>query len=414
MRINRLNRAYHTAFALLLLAAIITTNADAADWPQWRGPARNGISSESGWLSQWPPTGPRRAWSVKVGDGYASVAVVGGRVYTTGNTNDQDMVYCLNATNGATIWKYSYTCPSGDPSGTRATPVVSGTLVYTLSSQGFAVCLNAATGKLVWRRNLARETGAQMPQWGFSGSPTVDGNLVYYNVGASGMALDKNTGKPMWNSGAGLAGYSTPVPYTVGAQQGLAIFSGSGIVAVNPRDGRPLWQYPWQTSYNVNAADPIFSGDTVFISSNYNKGCALLKVGPRGPSVVWQNRNMRNHFNSCVLLGGALYGNDENTLKCIDLKTGAERWASRGMGKGGVIAADGKLIALTERGELIIVAADPARYREIARAQVLRGTCWTQPALVNGFIYCRSHEGDLVCLDVTARRAGPRGAALRP
>jgi outer membrane protein assembly factor BamB len=174
-------------------------------------------------------------------------------------------------------------------------------------------------------------------------------------------------------------------------------------VGVNPANGRRLWDFPWQTSYDVNAADPIFAGDTVFISSNYGKGCALLRVGGGRPSVAWQNRSMKNHFNSCVLLNGALFGNDENTLKCIDLKTGAERWASRGMGKGGLIAADGKLIVLTERGELVLAAAASDRYRELARTQILRGTCWTQPALANGLLYCRSHEGELVCLDMRAK-----------
>ena len=150
----------------------------------------------------------------------------------------------------------------------------------------------------------------------------------------------------------------------------------------------------------MNAADPLFSGDTVFISSDYGKGCALLRLGRGRPTVLWQNRNMRNHFNACVRVGGALYGNDENTLKCIDLQTGAERWRSRGMGKGGLIAADGKLIVLTERGELTIVQATPERDVELARAKVLNGRCWTHPVLANGLVYCRSHEGRLVCLDL--------------
>jgi outer membrane protein assembly factor BamB len=401
MCLYRRLRTLRIGIPVTLALAAATARAD--DWPQWRGPRRNGISAETGWLSQWPPSGPKRVWSAQVGEGYSSVAVVGGRVYTMGNTSNQDTVICLNAKTGAPIWKYSYPCAAGDPSGTRATPTVSDNGVYTLSSEGRALCLNAATGRLVWQRNLAQEMHAQEPQWGFAGSPLVEGNLVLYNVGTAGVALDKNTGKPVWLSGSKVAGYASPVAYTVGAQRGVAFFVGWGIVALNPQDGRPYWQYPWQTSNDVNAADPIFAGDTVFLSSNYDRGCALLRVGRGQPSVVWQNRNMRNHFNTCVLLGDALYGNDQNTLKCLDLKTGAERWQSRGMGKGGLIAADGKLIYLTERGELVLAAAAPARYTEIARAQVMRGTCWTQPALANGFIYCRSHEGELICLDVRGK-----------
>jgi outer membrane protein assembly factor BamB len=174
---------------------------------------------------------------------------------------------------------------------------------------------------------------------------------------------------------------------------------------VDPANGRVLWQFPWDTQFEVNAADPIFSGDTVFISSNYNRGGALIRLGRGGqPAVVWQNRNMRNHFNSCVLLGGFLYGNDENTLKCIDLRTGEERWRRRGMGKGGLIAANGHLITLTERGTLVLSKASPGRYTELAHASVLQGTCWTHPVLANGLVYCRSHEGELVCLDMRARK----------
>jgi outer membrane protein assembly factor BamB len=413
MCLRRRFRSLRIGWAVLGVAALAAATAGAEDWPQWRGAHRNGISAETGWLSQWPPSGPNRVWTARVGEGYSSATVVGGRLFTMGNAGNQDTVYCLNARTGAPIWRYSYPCISGDSIGTRATPTVSGNGVYTLSSDGRALCLSAAKGTVVWQRNLAKEMRAQQPQWGFAGSPLVEGNLVLYNVGSFGGALDKNTGRPAWYSGPKVAGYASPVAYTVGNQRGVALFVGWGIVALNPQNGRPYWQYPWQTSFDVNAADPIFAGDKVFLSSNYNRGCALLRVGRGSPSVVWQNRNMRNHFNSCVLLGDALYGNDEDTLKCIDLKTGAERWGSRGMGKGGLIAADGKIIVLTERGELVLAAATPDRYREITRAQVMRGTCWTHPVLANGFIYCRSHEGELICLDVRGKTAASRGTVPR-
>jgi outer membrane protein assembly factor BamB len=403
MTVRNKASAVCAAIAVVGIAVSTIQLARAADWPHWRGPNRDGISAETRLLSQWPVSGPRRVWSVQVGDGYSSAAVAGGKLYTIGNRGNRDTVYCFNAATGAPMWNYAYPCTGADPSGPRTTPAVAGNFVYTLSLEGLALCLNATTGKVVWQRNLGRETNAQRPQWGFSGSPLVESNLVIYNLGTAGTALDRATGRPAWSSGAGAAGYATPVSYTLGNQHGVAIFAASGIVGVNPANGRRYWDFPWQTSYDVNAADPIFTGDTVFISSNYGKGCALLRVGQGRPSLVWQNRNMKNHFNSCVLLNGALYGNDENTLKCIDLKTGAERWQSRGMGKGGLIAADGKQIVLTERGELVLAAATADKYRELARTQVLRGTCWTQPALANGLLYCRSHEGELVCLDMRAK-----------
>jgi outer membrane protein assembly factor BamB len=190
------------------------------------------------------------------------------------------------------------------------------------------------------------------------------------------------------------------VRYAVGNQRGVAIFSASGIVGVDPATGRRLWQFPWRTQFDVNAADPVIWEDSVFISSNYNKGGAMIRLGGARPSVVWQNRNMRNHANSSVLVGGSLYGNDENTLKCVDARTGQERWRMRGIGKGGLTAAAGHLIVLTERGVLLLVRATPERYTEVARAQVMRGMCWTAPVLANGRLYCRSHEGELICLDV--------------
>jgi len=384
-------------------AASMSQSAIRSDWPQWRGPQRNGISAEKGWQWRWGPGGPQRLWTAQLGQGFSAVAIQDGRLYTMGNVGGQDVIYAFNAANGRLLWRQGYPCAPGDYGGPRATPTVEGSRVYTLSRDGRAFCLDARTGRVLWQSDVRREANAQIPRWGFAGSPLIVGNLVLYNVGTAGVALNKANGRLAWASGPETAGYASPVPYTLGKQRGVAFFVAWGIVALNPDDGRPYWQYPWQTQYDVNAADPIFSGDTVFISSNYNRGCVLLRVGGRRPSVVWQNRNMRNHFNSCVLVGGHLYGNDENTLKCIDLATGAERWRLRGIGKGGLIAADGKLIVLTERGELLIVAATPDRCTELARAQVMRGTCWTHPVLANGLLYCRSREGELVCLDVRGK-----------
>jgi outer membrane protein assembly factor BamB len=383
-----------------LAFSVVAPGARAEDWPQWRGPQRSGISAERGWSHRWPASGPRRLWGVQVGQGFSGVAVVGGRLYTAGNVNGQDVVYCLNADTGQVIWRYAYPCDPGDYGGPRATPTADGASVYTLSRDGRAFCLNALNGRPVWQKDLRREMNAQTPNWGFAGSPLIEGNLVLFNVGTAGIALDKRTGRTEWASGPKTAGYASPVPFTLGAQRGVAFFVAWGIVAVNPASGRPLWQHNWNTNFDVNAADPIVSGDSVFISSNYNRGGALLKVSGKRASVVWENRNMRNHFNTCVLLNGFLYGNDENTLKCIEWSTGRERWRLRGIDKGGLIASDGRLIVLTGRGELVIAQATPERYVELARARVLDGTTWTPPVLANGRIYCRSHEGMLVCLDV--------------
>ena len=363
-----------------------------ADWPQYRGPRRSGISPER-FSGRFPVGGPRRLWTAQVGVGYSGVSVKGSRVFTMGNASEQDVVTCLS-TAGKVLWQTRYPCPAGDQPGTRITPTIHAGNVYVMSRQGLAVCLSAMTGKILWKTEIARQTGAREPKWGFAGSPLISGRLVFFNVGGSGAALDKTNGRIVWHSGNGQAGYASPVPFP----GGVAIFAGTELVAVQAATGRRLWAHPWQTGYDVNAADPIFWGSTVFISSNYSHGGALLRIAGNRVGVVWENRSMKNHFNPCVLLGGSLYGNSENTLMCLDARTGAERWQLRGIGKGGLIAADGKLLVLTERGELLSARATPAAYQELGRATILDGVCWTAPALSNGILYARNHSGTLVAV----------------
>jgi len=165
-----------------------------------------------------------------------------------------------------------------------------------------------------------------------------------------------------------------------------------------------LWRHPWPTSYGVNAADPVLIGDKIFISSGYNQGCALLKMNDNGVSVVWQNKNMRNHFNSSIAIGDRIYGFDESPqLKCLELAAGNVGWTESGLGKGSLIGADGKLIVLGEKGQLVIADASATAFKPLARAQVLGGKCWTSPVLANGKIYCRNARGDLVCMDVSGK-----------
>ena len=375
-----------------------------ADWPQWRGANRNGISAESGLLAAFPAGGPQKIWTANIGAGYSTVVASGGRVYGMGNYGDQDLVSCLNAATGKVLWSYRYPQGAGDYSGPRATPTIHEKKVYTISREGLALCLDAVTGKVIWQKNICAETRASAPRWGIAGSPLIERNLAIYNVGANGVALDKNTGRVVWNSGAETGGYASAVAFTAGGRRGVAVFGKDKLTAVDPASGRVQWEYPWQTSYDVNAADPIFSGDDVFISSNYGKGGSLLRISGGRPAKVWENRSMKNHFNSCVLVGGTLYGNDENTLRGIDFATGAERWNMRGMGKGGLIAAEGKLFALTERGELTLIRANPTRFEELGRAKILSGECWASPVLANGLLYCRNHEGNAVCLDIKGKK----------
>lgn len=399
----------HSLMASALIGALFSV-ATPADWPTWRGPARDGMSSETGWLKVWPESGPKKLWTMQVGAGYSAVAVKGNRVYTMGATQSEDTVWCLNSDTGEVLWKHTYAHPQrfygADPMpiGATATPVLDGDRVFTLSREAVALCLDAATGKEVWQQDLIRESGGLPPRWAHAGSPLIQGNLAIYNVSSAGVALDKATGKVVWKSEHGIAGYSTPVPFAIGQHRGVAFFTAAGVVAADLATGKGLWQHEWRTPPgNVNAADPVFVADKVFISSGYNRGCALLQMSgaPRAaPQVVWENKNMKTQFNTCVLIAGHLYGNDSGTLKCLDVKTGEETWQMRGMGLGGLTAADGHLIVLTERGLLSLVKASPDKFSEVASAPVVNGRCFTSPVLANGRIYCRSLDGQLVCVDV--------------
>jgi len=264
-------------------------------------------------------------------------------------------------------------------------------------------CLDAASGSVAWSKDVTQEPGAKMPTWGFAGSPLVEGDLLLLNVGSAGAALDKKTGKTVWKSGDGEAGYSTPVPFDAGGKRMIALFLAKSVAAIELQTGKMTWSYPWETSYDVNAADPILSGDQVFISSGYNRGAALINVATTPPVKAWENKNMRNHMNSCVLIGGHLYGFDEDKLTCLDWKTGAAKWTQGGLGKGSLSASGDKLIIQSAKGELVIAEANPAAFKPIARAQVFGGESWTTPILANGRIYCRNSKGDVACVDVSPK-----------
>jgi outer membrane protein assembly factor BamB len=381
----------------------------AEDWPQWRGPNRNGISSEKGWLDHWPADGPPIAWKAAVGAGFSSFAVASGRVYTMGNSDNADTIFCFEAATGREIWKHSYPADLGDKyfeGGTTGTPTVDNGRVFALSRWGDLFCLEAATGKIVWTNKVATLTGVRIPGWGFSSAPTVLENLLLLNVGEAGLALDKTTGKVIWQSANKDAGYSTPLPWKHDGKWSVLLGSGQSYLAVDSQTGKELWRIHWLTQYGVNAADPVLDGDQVFISSGYGKGAALLKpgAGPE-PEVVWKSKVLRTQLNAAVLLDGYLYGGDGDAsdkppLKCVAIADGKEQWSEPGAAVGALMAADGKLIVMGDRGELLIAPASPKGFQPTARAQVLGGKCWTAPVLANGFIYCRNAKGDVVSVDV--------------
>ncbi|MGO8926437.1 MAG: PQQ-binding-like beta-propeller repeat protein [Limisphaerales bacterium] len=392
-----------SAAAVLALIILGPFTSSGDDWPCWRGPDRNGISPEKGWQTQWPAEGPKQLWKASVGTGFSSFSVSDGRVYTMGNTANTDWVFCLEAATGKRLWGHSYPCPlaaNNFEGGPCATPTVADGRVYTFSRKGDLFCLDAAKGIVIWSKNLNRELGLEIPTWGCASSVWIEGPMAVVNMGSAGVALDRKSGQVVWVSAKGPGAYATPVPFKRGSELCLAILSRQALVAVKAADGHELWSYPWKTDYDVNAADPIVDGDKIFISSGYNHGGALLRVDGQTPEKVWENKNLRNHFDSCVLWQGHLYGPDDNGLRCVAFDTGDLKWTYSEFGKGSLMVADGKLVALSEKGELIIAEPTPAEFKPIARAQVLKGKCWTTPLLSNGHIYCRNAVGDVICLDV--------------
>jgi outer membrane protein assembly factor BamB len=396
------------AMAALIAWFGLVTGAEAADWPRWRGPDLNGISRETGWSARWPDAGPKQLWKAAVGIGFSSVSVSEGRVYTMGNRNDTDTVFCFDAESGAVIWKHSYPSPLGDKyyeGGPSVTPTVDGAHLYSLGRQGDVFCFDKASGKILWSKNLATELSAKLPEWGFGGSPLVRGEMVILNVGKAGAALNKKTGKLVWKTGPEASGYATPVPFDFNGKEALAVFGAKAVYAIDPGTGAELWSFPWTTSYDVNAADPIISGTFMFVSSGYQTGGGLIDFKDGTPKLVWSGQEMHNQFNTCVLIDGQLYGTSGQNgraadLRCVDFMTGQVRWKEPSIGLGSLMAADGKLSVLGEKGELVIAEANPREFKALSRAQILGGRCWTMPVLSNGRIYGRNARGELVCVDV--------------
>lgn len=396
-------RTATVTLALVFVFAVVG-DSGADNWSRWRGPEGTGISKEAGWnpkaLSKL-----KVKWKTEVGNGHSACAVTEKFIYTMGNVDGKDIVYCLDAETGKEIWRKSYRAEPGNYDGPRATPVLDGKNLYTLSRHGDAYCFEASTGKEIWKKNLLQEFQGKNITWGLAGSPLVIGNSVYYNVCTYGVALDKATGGKLWASPGGKCGYSTPVLFNLKGKDCLALFSQLHLVIVDPKSGKKLLSFPWQTKHDVNASDPLFFDNKMLITSAYGRGCALLDLSGGSIRKLWENTDLCGHFTSPIYWKGFVYGIDGNTgrgkLKCLDPRTGKIKW-SEGEKVEGVTLADGKLIVMDAQGMLAIAEASPNGFSPISKAEVLtkRAKNWTSPYIANGCIYCRDSKGLLVCVDV--------------
>ena len=407
------------AFALFCAGSTIgyagESESTNLDWHQWRGVNRDGVSRETGVLKNWTNVGPKVLWQIPLGDGFSGVSIADGRAYTVYAKGEDEIVVCLDATNGKEIWRYvideRFRSPDGGD-GPRSTPTIDGDTVYALSAHGRLVALDAQNRKALWHCDFRSAFSSEQPRYGFCTSAIVQGDLLLLQTGGTRdnalVAFDKHSGKIVWSCEDDPCGYSSPITVTISGKRQTVFFTGRGLVSVSPKTGTVYWRYDWQTPSNINAATPIFiPPNRIFMSSGYDIGAAVVQIkeidGKLVATTVWKSRVMKNHFSSSIYQNGYLYGFDNAVLKCINAETGREQWITRGFGRGTLIYADGCLIILGENGNLALAKATPTEYEQLAETQLLKGRCWTLPTLSGGKLYLRNME-ELVCVDLSARR----------
>ena len=393
-------------FTAIFLSLVVTTFA--ADWQHYRGPAQNGSSTE-----KVAAFSKGELWRVQLGIGLSGVTSAGARVFSAGYVDGKETLYCLDAATGKTVWTHAWSAKLGDnlfEGGPRATPTLDEGRVFMLGNEGAVVCADAASGKVVWEKHLVRDFGGKRPDWGYCGSPTIEGAHVLLDsggTGASTLVLDKQTGALVWKSGDDGAGYASPIVANFGTQRTVVLFKAKAAIGLDAKSGHELWRWPFETSYDVNAASPLVVGDKVFVSAGYNHGAALLRVGT-GTEQLWFSKNLRSHFNSPVHIGGLVFGIDGTAdpkapLVCLDFASGEFKWKTKEVKGGSLVVAGDKLLIFTETGDLVLADPSPAGYKELARQHLLSGRCWVQPTLANGRIFCRNNAGELVAVAVAEK-----------
>jgi outer membrane protein assembly factor BamB len=400
--------------AVVSSLALAGSTLVADDWPQWRGPRRDGVSAERGLLKQWPSGGPPLAWQARgAGEGYSSMAVANGRLITLGARAGTEYVIAFDIASGKRLWEASngrrFNNDRGD--GPRATPTVDGDRVYAFGSSGDLTVLEAATGKVVWTQNLLQKFGGSNIGWGLSESPLVLSDRILVNAGGSGssiVALRKADGSLIWRTQSDEPGYSSAVLMEAGGVRQAVFFTGERALGVDVNDGRLLWSYDRVANRTANIATPIVRDQRVFLSSDYGTGAALLSIAVEGGKVaareVYFTRDMRNHHASSVLVGDHLYGFSSSILTAMHFDSGKVAWRDRSVGKGSLVFADERLYLFSENGVVGLAEASAAGYREHGRFSLRAGNLptWSHPVVSGGRLFLRDQD-TIYAYNVAAR-----------
>lgn len=414
------SRRFVFAMVCLWLTGFFAPSAVAEDWPAWRGPNRDGICQETGLLQEWPARGPTLLWKATgLGEGYSGPSIVGDLLFTMGDRNGQEWVIALDWTkDGQEVWATPVGpirhTGEGYP-GPRATPTYDDGRIYTLGINGDLVCLDAKTGKEFWRRDLVKDFGGKIPQWGYAESVLVDGPWVIFTPGgkkATLAAVLKTNGQTVWQAPIGdPAAYSSVIKATLGKVDQYVTLTAKGVVGVRAKDGEPLWRYDRPASRVANVATCIWYRQTIFAASGYGTGGGLVwaKKSGNGFSAqeVYFTKDMQNHHGGVILLDGHLYGcSNPSILACLDYRTGKTVWTDRSSGKCSLLYADGRLYARSEKGPVSLIAATPdgfqlkGRFDQPDRSDK---ASWPHPVIANGRLFLRDQDV-LLCYDLRAEK----------
>lgn len=401
--------------------------ADAADWPQWRGPERNGISKETGLLKEWPKDGPKLLWHDKdIGNGYSTPAVVGDRIYILSNRGDEEFALALDAKNGKEIWatKIGKVGKNIGPQypGTRSTPTVDGDTLYCLGSDGDLVSLDKNKGTPHWKKNLKKDFGGAAGKWAYAESPLIDGDKLVCTPGgakATLVALNKKDGSEIWKCAVpdgDNAAYASVTISDAGGIKQYVQFLEKGVVGVDAKTGKFLWRYNKTAQGSpANIPTPLPAADFVYSSTGRGGGGLVkLKVseGAVTADQVYAMANLPTSIGGTVKIGDYLYGTNGQGLMCIEFATGKEKWKDRCIGAGSICYADGCLYIHGENGQVALVEATPDAYHEKGRftppdqpkhTQGAMEKAWAYPVVANGRLYLRD-QGSLWCYDVKAAK----------